>query len=321
MDTNTALTSLLTEYEIGVKQRQDARMHEDKGLEKAQHRTLKGIDDDATDDLSRLEAERDRLLNQVTDFEKDLLALYQDLADREKECSESREATKARKGKETEFYGAKKKQLLQDRDAEDAVHRSALLHEICGGSPFVQQQQQPPTVGSNNCGLIVIGTDRIDTVTERHMVDLDAKADEDHFKSFTDELEKMVRVNLALNPQPGILDNAERELLRGYLANPDNLNETLFRDACRGESLGGGDLAAFKHLITFTHQMSASLKHIALYIQTCLQGDANPSIPSSGDLRKMLLFMQLILPPINRLRIRTAPVEGWNPTSGFIYGQ
>ncbi|UNI16696.1 hypothetical protein JDV02_003110 [Purpureocillium takamizusanense] len=149
MDTDAALASLLTEYEIGVKQRQDTRTYEDKGLEKDRRRTLKCIDEEAAEELLQLEEERDGLLNRVTDFEKELLALYQDLADREKQCSDSREATKARKGKETELYEIKQMQLLQERAAEDDVHRSALLQGI-----------QPSTVGNNDRGLIIVGAER-----------------------------------------------------------------------------------------------------------------------------------------------------------------
>ncbi|UNI16697.1 hypothetical protein JDV02_003111 [Purpureocillium takamizusanense] len=200
-----------------------------------------------------------------------------------------------------------------------------------GGIAIAEPTDHPREAGmppGSTSGAVAQGQPAVPTVetrrvqvTERHMADLEAKADEDHFKSFTDELEKSVRVALALNPQTGIHDDAERKLLTAYLANPDSVNEASFRVACCSAGLGGGDLETFNHLITFTHQISASLKHIALYIQTCLQGDADPNIPSSGDLRKMLLFIRLILPSINELRLRTAPVEGWNPTSGFFYGQ
>ena len=130
MSVDEALASLLRDYETGVKERQSARIRRDRELEKSQRRSLKCIDESAASDVAKREADRDELLARVTDFEKQLLALYQDLADSETQCTEARDGLNARRRNEAELFEANKLQLLQERAAEDAVYRSALQEDI-----------------------------------------------------------------------------------------------------------------------------------------------------------------------------------------------
>lgn len=130
MTIDEALASLLRDYETGVKERQSARIRRDRELEKSQRRSLKCIDESAASDVAKREADRDELLARVTDFEKQLLALYQDLADSETQCTEARDGVNTRRRNEVESFEANKLQLLQERAAEDAVYRSALQEDI-----------------------------------------------------------------------------------------------------------------------------------------------------------------------------------------------
>ncbi|PWI64951.1 hypothetical protein PCL_08402 [Purpureocillium lilacinum] len=130
MTIDEALASLLRDYETGVKERQSARIRRDRELEKSRRRSLKCIDESAASDVAKREADRDELLARVTDFEKQLLALYQDLADSETQCTEARDSVNARRRNEAELFEANKLQLLQERAAEDAVYRSALQEDI-----------------------------------------------------------------------------------------------------------------------------------------------------------------------------------------------
>lgn len=130
MDIDEALADLLKEYEYGVKERQVARTQQDMELGKSQRRSIKDIENASAKELKKIEAERDELLDRVTNLEQELLTLYQSLADSEQRCTESRESIVTQKEKEDESLKIKQILLLQERAAEDAVHRLALQQRI-----------------------------------------------------------------------------------------------------------------------------------------------------------------------------------------------
>lgn len=148
--------------------------------------------------------------------------------------------------------------------------------------------------------------------------ELEQAADKDHFNDFTKQLEKLVRVNLLSDQDGLIIDQRERQILSGYIINPGCVNERLFKGQCSSPEMGAGSLEAFNQLVTSAHQVSAVLKHIAPYVQSCLEPDKQPKIPDEATLLRILLFIRLVVPTVNGLRESTAVVEGWEPNPGFF---
>ena len=154
--------------------------------------------------------------------------------------------------------------------------------------------------------------------TNSHIDHLRMQPDELLFDAFTKDLETVVRVQLTEGT--GTLVNEHSRDPKPFIMNPDSVNVVHFRSLCHDQALGNGDLPSFLRLISFVHQVDASLKHIALYIQTWLGGSFNVRIPSPDSLRRMLLFIELVVRPINSLRMNMdrASVRTWTPEAGFF---
>lgn len=154
--------------------------------------------------------------------------------------------------------------------------------------------------------------------TSGHIDYLRVQPDELLFDAFTKDLETVVRVQLAQGTGP--LVNGHGWDPKLIIMNPDSVNVAHFNSLCHEQALGSGDLPSFLRLISFVHQVDASLKHIALYIQTWLGGSLNVRIPSPDSLRRMLLFIELVVRPINSLRMTMdrASVRNWTPEAGIF---